>query len=84
MNPVLFAIDRTLSAIGAGLDKIASGIVSLWENEPVAVTGLVTAILDAAIAFNAPIDEGQKTAIIAVVSGIGILIARKQVTPVAS
>lgn len=56
-------------------------ILNVWQTEPVAVTGLLTVLLNAAIVFGAPIDDGQKTAIIAVVSSLGIVIARSQVTP---
>jgi hypothetical protein len=78
MNRVLAFFDSILAGINAAGDKI----VNLWESEPVAVSGLVTVLLDAGIAFGLPIDPDQKTAVIAVVSAIGVLIARSKVTPV--
>lgn len=78
MNPVVFALDRILAGIGNLGDKL----INLWENEPVAVTAVVTGALDLLVAYNAPITPEQKTAILALVSGIGVLIARRQVTPV--
>ena len=78
MNAILAVVDRILAGIGNGLDRA----VKLWEDEPVAITGVVTALLDAAISFNLPIEPDQKTAVIAVVTAIGVLIARNRVTPV--
>lgn len=78
MNPVIQLIDNILAGIGNFGDKI----INLWENEPVAVTAVVTGALDLLIAYNAPITPDQKTAILVVVSGIGALIARRKVTPV--
>ena len=78
MNTVLSVIDRILAGIGSLGEKV----VNLWETEPVAVSGLVTVALDAAVAFGAPISPDQKTAVIGVVSAIGVLIARSKVTPV--
>lgn len=78
MNPVLAFIDNILAGIG----NVSQKVMNLWEDEPVAVTGIVTALLDAAISFNAPIDADQKTAVIAVVTAVGVLIARNRVTPV--
>ena len=78
MNTVLSIIDSILAGIGSLGEKA----VNLWETEPVAVSGLVTVALDAALAFGAPISPDQKTAVIGVVSAIGVLIARSKVTPV--
>jgi len=78
MNPIVAVLDRILEAIG----NVSQKAIGLWEDEPVAITGVITALLDAAIAFNAPIAPDQKTAVIAVVSAIGVLIARNRVTPV--
>ena len=78
MNKVLSVIDHILAGIGALGEKI----VELWESEPVAVTGLVTAGLDAAVAFGAAISPDQKTAVVILVTAIGVLIARSKVTPV--
>lgn len=64
------------------LNSAFGRLISLWENEPVAVTALVAGLLDVLIAYNAPVTPEQKTAILAVVSGIGVLIARQKVTPV--
>ena len=78
MNTVLSVIDRILEGIGSLGEKI----VNLWETEPLAVTALITGSLDAAVAFGAPISPDQKTAVIGLVSAIGVLIARSKVTPV--
>lgn len=64
------------------MTKIIDYIINKWETEPVAISGLVTVLLDAAVAFGAPISPDQKTAVIGIVSAIGIVIARRQVTPV--
>ena len=80
MNRVLAFIDRALEAIGSLGEKV----VSLWESEPVAVTGLITVGLDAAVAFGVNISPDQKTAVIGLVSAVGVLIARQKVTPTAA
>ena len=71
MNRITLIFDRTIGAI-----------IDLWEREPVAVTGVTTALLDVLIASNAPITPELKTAVVALVTAIGILIGRNQVTPV--
>lgn len=78
MNPVVAVIDRILEAIGNAGDSV----IRVWEREPVAVTAVITGALDVAIVFGVPIDDGQKTAIVGLVSAIGVLVARNQVTPV--
>ena len=80
MNTVLSVIARILAGIGSLGEKI----VNLWESEPVAVTGLITVSLDVAVAFGVNISPDQKTAVIGLVSAIGILIARQKVTPTAA
>lgn len=72
-----------MNTVLAAIGRLTAKVISVWENEPVAVSGLVTVLLDAAVAFGAPISDDQKTAVIAIVSAIGVLIARSQVSPVA-
>lgn len=77
MNAVLAVIDRILE----GLGNVADKVYLLWEREPVAVTAVVTGLIDLAIAYGVPIDGDQKTAILGVISAIGVVVARNQVTP---
>ena len=64
------------------MNTVIAYLINKWETEPVAVSGLVTVLLDAAVAFGAPISPDQKTAAVAVVTALGIIIARSKVTPV--
>ena len=77
----------TVQSIAETIARAASaffeGIIHVWEAEPVAVTGLVTVLIDAGVAFGLPITPEQKLAVVGVVSALGVLIARSQVTPVA-
>jgi hypothetical protein len=77
-------MNAILVRIGDAFTGLFGGIINIWETEPVAVTGLITVLLDAAVAFGAPIDDGQKTAVVGVVSAVGVLIARSNVTPTAA
>ena len=61
-----------------------SAIWARIEAEPVLVTTLVGALLEAAIAFGVRIDDAQKAAIMALVAAGLALVARQQVTPVVS
>lgn len=65
------------------LTDIFAKVLGLWESEPVAIVALITAALDVATVFGAPISPEQKTAVVGVVSALGVLVARNQVTPVA-
>jgi hypothetical protein len=58
-----------------------SAIIARLANEPVLVTTFVTAVLDAAIAFGAPIADGQKIAVITVVTAALAFFARSKVSP---
>lgn len=68
-----------------------SSILDLFRTEPTVVIGAIgavlVAILDAAVAFGAPITADQKTALIGVVSAVGLVVTlyaqRSQVVPVA-
>jgi hypothetical protein len=71
-----------MNAIANTIRTIFDAVTGIWTSEPVAVTGLVTVLLDAAISFGAPISPDQKTAVIGVVSALGILVARSKVSPV--
>jgi hypothetical protein len=59
-------------------------ILDKLQTEPVVVTGAVTAAVDLAVAFGAPISGGEKGAILGLVAAIGLFVARKAVTPNAS
>lgn len=59
-------------------------ILDLWAREPVIVTAVVVALLDAGVAFGLPLSVEQKTALIATVTAIGAFVARSRVSPVAS
>ena len=57
----------------------------LMETEPVLISNLVAAVLAVAVAFNAPISQGQQQAIMALVAAIvaifmgGAIVARNRV-----
>lgn len=51
-------------------------------NEPILVIAFVTALIDAAVAFGAPITEQEKVAVITVVTTGMAILARALVTPV--
>lgn len=55
--------------------------------EPALIIGALTAIIDLAVAFGAPIDPGQKATILAAVSAgiavVGAFVVRANVTPTA-
>lgn len=73
------------------MNAILVRIGDAFAREPLAITKgvvyLVTAVLDAAIAFGAPLSADQKGALIVVVTAglqlLGDFVARSQVTPVA-
>ena len=59
-------------------------IVRLWARQPVAIVGIVDAVLILLVAFNVHIDPPQIAAIDGVLAAIGIFIAASQVTPTAA
>lgn len=63
-------------------------MIAIVKEEPVLISTAVAAAITLAVAFGAPIDEGQKSAILGfVAAGLTLaagIIARNQVTPVAS
>lgn len=50
-------------------------------DEPVLYTAVATFALEAAIAFGAPIDPAQKTALMALIGAVAALFARSKVYP---
>ena len=56
-------------------------LADLWAQEPVLVTTAVTAGIDLLIAFNLPIDQQQRNAIIVFVTALGAIVARGRVSP---
>lgn len=61
-----------------------SMILALWAREPVIISALVTAVIGLLVAFNVPLTEDQQKAIIGLVVAVGVIVARSQVSPVAS
>ena len=57
-------------------------IIARIKAEPVIVTALVAAVLNLAVVFGVPVDDGQKAAILAVVNAVLALFVRSQVSPV--
>jgi hypothetical protein len=64
------------------LDLFVSKAFGLWQREPVVITAAITAALDAGVVFGLPLTMEQKTALIGMVTSLGVLIARSQVSPV--
>jgi hypothetical protein len=77
-------MNAVLVRVGDAFNGALARIVNLWETQPLAVTALVTAGIDAAIAFGAPITQDQKTVLIGLISAAGVVVAHRNVTPTAS
>lgn len=59
-------------------------MTALWyriQDEPVLVTAVIGALINLAVAFGAPIADGQKTAVIVLVTAVLALFARSKVSP---
>ena len=59
-------------------------LIKLWARQPVAIVGIVDAVLVLLVSFNVHIDPPQIAAIDGVLAAIGIFIAASQVTPTSS
>jgi hypothetical protein len=70
--------------IGDAFSGLVGRVITLWETQPLAVTALITAAIDVAIAFGAPITQDQKTVLIGLISAAGVVVAHQNVTPTAS
>lgn len=61
--------------------------LNIWQLEPAMISGLVAAVIVLLVAFNVPISEDQKSAILGFTAAALMilqgLITRSQVTPVA-
>lgn len=53
-----------------------------WGREPVVITTVAVALVDAAVVFGAPLEAEQKTAIVTLITALGAAIARSRVRPV--
>ena len=66
----------------SAIRSVFAAAVNLLETEPVVVVGLITSLIDAAVVFGVPIDESQKTALIGIITALGVLLARSKATSV--
>lgn len=57
-------------------------LLNLWKREPARFVALGIAIVDLAVVFGVPITQEQKTALVTVISAIGVEYIRSRVTPV--
>ena len=58
-----------------------NALIKRIKNEPVLVTGLVTAIIALLLAFGVPVTQEQAGAILALVAALLAFVARAKVTP---
>ena len=61
-----------------------TAILDFWARQPVAITGVVDAVLILLVSFGLALQTVQITAIDGVLAAIGIFIAASQVTPTSS
>lgn len=57
--------------------------MDIFKREPVVIIAVVQAVLALFVVFHVDLSTDQKTAIVAVASGLMALLARSQVTPTA-
>lgn len=64
------------------MQAILDKLYGIWAGEPVLVTTLFTTLVDVAIVFGLPLTQEQKTALVALVTAVGAIVARSRVSPV--
>lgn len=62
------------------MSAIIDRITTIWAEEPVVITGVVTAILALLVSVGVQIPEPFSVALVALITAIGILIARAKST----
>lgn len=62
-------------------ENCVNALIEKLRNEPVLVTGFVTALLGLLVAFGFELSDEQVGAILALVGSVLAIVARKKVTP---